>query len=81
MLELRVAGKPIPKSCYLHQLESMGAVGGQRRWRCRRTGRIFTWDALHGEIEVYNLRGKHLGVMDPDGKFIKEAVKGRTIDV
>jgi len=42
---------------------------------------LFTWDSLHGEIEVFNKRGKHLGAMDPFGKFIKSAVKGRKIDV
>jgi hypothetical protein len=38
-------------------------------------------DELHGEFEVYNARGKHLGVVDLEGKWIKEAVKGRKIDV
>jgi hypothetical protein len=42
---------------------------------------LFTWDSLHGEIEVYNGRGKHLGVMDANGKVIKTAVEGRKIDV
>ena len=80
-LESELAGKPIPPDCILHQKTSLGAVSGQKRWRCDRTSRLFTWDALHGEIEVFNRRGKHLGVMDPNGNFIKTAVKGRIIDV
>ncbi|HHQ6731809.1 TPA: colicin E3/pyocin S6 family cytotoxin [Staphylococcus aureus] len=31
-------------------------------------------------MEVYNSKGKHIGVMDPlTGKMIKPAVKGRKI--
>ena len=38
--------------------------------------------SLHGEIEVFNARGKHLGAMDPvTGEMIKSAVPGRAIDV
>jgi len=42
----------------------------------------YTWDSLHGEIEVFNKRGKHIGVVDAvSGELIKDAVKGRSIDV
>ena len=75
-----MAGKPIPKPCFLDNCESLGAINNVRRWRDE-NGRLFTWDALHGEIEVFNKRGKHIGVMDPQGELIKEAVKGRTIYV
>ena len=44
--------------------------------------RYFTWDSMHGEIEVFNKRGFHLGALDPiTCLFIKKAVKGRTINV
>jgi len=36
---------------------------------------------MHGEIEVFNRRGRHIGVLDPLGRPIKDAVKGRRIDV
>ena len=37
---------------------------------------------MPGEIEVYNKRGKHLGVVHAvTGEWIKDAVKGRAIDV
>lgn len=42
-----------------------------KRWRDEH-GRLFTWDSFHGEIEVFNKRGKHLGVMNPQGEPIKE---------
>jgi len=53
------------------------------RWSSADGKRIYTWDALHGEVEVFNRRGRHLGVVDavtgiPNGK---EAVPGRVIDV
>lgn len=44
--------------------------------------RIYTWDGLHGEIEVFNNRGRHLGVLEPvNGMLIKPAQKGRKINV
>jgi hypothetical protein len=45
-------------------------------------GAFYTWDAFHGEIEVFNSNGRHLGVLNAlSGEFIKDAVKGRRIDV
>jgi hypothetical protein len=76
-----VAGKPIPKPCFLDNCESLGAVNGTKRWRDKNGDRLYTWDSLHGEIEVFNKRGRHIGVMNPQGQFIKDAVKGRKIDV
>nr|WP_298115585.1 colicin E3/pyocin S6 family cytotoxin [uncultured Pseudomonas sp.] len=41
----------------------------------------YTWDALHGEVEVFNRRGRHIGVADPvSGLMIKPAVRGRKIN-
>jgi hypothetical protein len=77
-----MAGKPIPKPSVLDECESLGAREGQKRWRSKDGSRIYTWDSLHGEIEVFNKRGRHLGVIDPiTGELIKPAVKGRKIDV
>ncbi len=42
--------------------------------------RLYEWDYTHGDVEVYNYRGQHLGSADPDtGQMIKPAVPGRTI--
>jgi filamentous hemagglutinin len=55
------------------------------RWRGsirRGDNRYYTYDRLHGEIEVFNRRGEHIGVMDPiTGAMISGAVPGRTINV
>lgn len=78
----KLAGKPIPEDCFLNlECLYLGARDGEKRWSSQDAKRLYTWDSMHGEIEVYNKRGKHLGVVDTNGDWIKEAVKGRTIDV
>lgn len=73
--------KPIPDPSFLDNCERMN-YNGERRWRNADGSRIYTWDGLHGEIEAYNPRGKHVGVLDAmTGALIKGAVKGRKIDV
>lgn len=77
-----MAPKPIPNPSFLDDCECLGAFSGERRWRSSDGKRLYTWDSLHGEIEVFNKRGRHLGVIDPiHGNLIKDAVKGRRIDV
>jgi Cytotoxic len=77
-----VPPKPIPRPSILDEFESLGAPYGERRWRSDDGKRLYTWDSLHGEIEVFNGRGKHLGSMDPiTGEMVKPAIAGRTIDV
>jgi hypothetical protein len=74
--------KPIPNPSILDDFEPLGFVSGSRRWRNEDGSRLYTWDALHGEIEVYNSRGKHLGALDPlTGELVKVAVRGRKINV
>jgi len=73
---------PIPNPSILDSCECLKARDGCKRWRSPDGRRIYTWDSLHGEIEVFNKQGKHLGVIDPQTGFLtKPAVKGRTIDV
>ena len=43
--------------------------------------KYYSWDEFHGEIEVFDSRGKHLMVLNPQGEYIKDAVRGRKIDV
>ncbi|WP_071837646.1 colicin E3/pyocin S6 family cytotoxin [Hymenobacter norwichensis] len=71
---------PIPTPCYLDTCEFLGVINGKKRWRSD-SGRLYEWDSLHGEIEVYNRRGKHIAVYDPEGNYKKDAVNGRKIDV
>jgi Cytotoxic len=71
---------PIPSTTFLEGLEFVGQPGGRRRYRGDK--RIYEWDSLHGELEVYDPRGRHLGVADAEsGELIKPAVRGRRIDV
>lgn len=74
---------PIPEGCFLNgtDVEYLG-FKGQRLWRSRVERRLYTWDAVHGHVEVFNLRGRHVAVLDAfTGAIIGEAVPGRRIDV
>jgi putative cytotoxic protein len=74
--------KPIPRPSILDQFEYLGARSGEQRWRSHDGKRLYTWDSLHGEVEVFNARGKHLGVIDAKTEgWLKPAVRGRKIDV
>ncbi len=77
-----MGGVPLPKPCFLDTCEVFGVRGGKKIWRLSETGSFYTWDSLHGEIEAFNRRGKHLGSLDATtGKYVKTAVRGRKIDV
>lgn len=59
-----------------------GGGGLRKRWTDRK-GNIYEWDYLHGELEVYNKRGKHTGVVDPaTGQPVKGkgAIPGRKVE-
>lgn len=74
---------PIPAGCFLNgtDVEYLG-FKGQRLWRSRVERRLYTWDALHGHVETFNFRGRHVAVLDAlTGATIGEAVPGRRIDV
>ena len=73
---------PVPwKAEFLSTLERV-ARKGQPRWRNATRDRLYEWDGVHGELEVYNNRGRHLGAVNPEtGKFSKPPVKGRRIHV
>lgn len=73
---------PIPKPSYLDQCISLGARDGEKRWRSKDGSKLYTWDWTHGDIEVFNKRGRHLGSIDAlSGELIKDPVAGRTINV
>lgn len=75
-------GVPRPHPCYLDRMEPCGAPDGRKRWRNRAGDRYFTWDELHGHIEAFNNRGRHIGVLDAvTGNLIADGVPGRRIDV
>ena len=75
-------GLPKPKPCFLDEQKKFGVRGNQQVWISKNGARYYTWDSLHGEIEVYNKKGFHLGSLDAiTGEFIKPAIKGRKINV
>jgi hypothetical protein len=75
-----MVGKPVP--CFLDECEPLGYIHGSQRWRDRIRKRLYTWDHLHGEIEVFTYKGFHLGAADAiTGILFKPAVKGRKINV
>ena len=54
--------------------------GGVRtRWK-NNDGKILEWDGQHGEVEMYDKTGKHLGAYDPNtGEQIKGPKRNRNI--
>ena len=77
-----MARKPIPKPGFLDRCDYLGYIYGERRWRSCHGGNLLTWDALHGEIEAFDPRGHHTGVLDAvTGERIKPMRKGRRIRV
>ena len=77
-----MAGKPRPRPCFLDGMAKKRVQGVDQVWVSESGKRLYTWDSLHGEIEVFNKRGKHVGVIDAvTGVQIKDAVEGRSIDV
>lgn len=52
-----------------------------KRWRAR-DGTLFEYDQMHGNVEGYSKRGKHLGEFDVyTGEKTGPAERGRTISV
>lgn len=74
-----MGGIPKPKPCFLDQFTKTYVDGTTKVFVDDENDRLYTWDSLHGEIEVFNKRGRHIAVFDPDGNWIKEAVRGRKI--
>ncbi|MBU8710540.1 colicin E3/pyocin S6 family cytotoxin [Bacillus subtilis] len=74
--------KLLPRPSFLDTCLFLKVVGDRKVWQSKDGKRLYTWDSLHGEVEVFNKRGFHLGSADPKtGAFIKSAVKGRRLNV
>jgi len=73
---------PIPNPSYLDGSDFYRFIDGRKVWSDAGKGLFYTWDSLHGEIEVFNKRGRHLGAVDSlTGVFIKDEVKGRKLNL
>ncbi len=77
-----MGGKPIPTPSILDDCEVIQIQRGRKVYRNQKGDRYYTWDSLHGEVESFNKRGRHLGALCPTtGDLIKPAVKGRKLDL
>lgn len=73
---------PKPSPSFLDSQKKHAVIGGRQVWVSEDGSRYFTFDGLHGEIEAFNRRGRHLGVLHAvTGKLIKPAVRGRKLNV
>lgn len=75
-----MGGLPRPRPSILDGLRVVGIEAGRKVYKDATEPVYYTWDSLHGEIEVFDKNGWHLGVADPvTGAIIKPAVRGRRI--
>jgi hypothetical protein len=75
-----MGGKSIPKPSILDSCKVVAVQDNRKIYKDPSEPRYYTWDSLHGELEVFNKSGYHLGVACPrTGEMIKPAVKGRRI--
>ncbi len=64
---------------FLDLLKRVKRRGQRRRWTDGK--QVYEEDTQHGELEKYNQRGRHKGVVSPEtGDIIKGPVKGRRIE-
>ncbi|MFT6550019.1 MAG: hypothetical protein ACJA1I_000045 [Zhongshania marina] len=75
-----MGGIPIPKPSILDSLRVASIEAGRKVYKDDSENVYYTWDSFHGEVEVFNKNGRHLGVACPQtGVLIKPAVRGRKI--
>src|SRR5581483_8643731 len=61
-----------PSLIFLSILARLAGSG----WRTDAGRRLYTWDSLHGEVEVFGARRKHLGALDPvTGRFRQSSAR------
>ena len=69
---------PKPKPCFMDQFEYYRVIDGRKVYRGNKM--LYSWDEFHGEIEVFNKWGWHLGALDAvTGELIKEADNTRRL--
>lgn len=71
---------PKPNPCFLDKFAKYRIINGRQVYKGDKY--YYSYDEKHGEIEVFDFKGWHWGVIDAiTGKLIKDAVKGRRLDV
>lgn len=72
--------RPLPTPSFVDHLQRVPRRG-RKRWR-NNDGVLYEYDSQHSELEMYNSRGRHLGVVDVvTGELIKPGIRGRSMDV
>lgn len=75
-----MGGLPVPIPSMLDGLRVASIDAGRKVYKDATDQVYYTWDSLHGEVEIFNKSGRHLGVADAvTGAIIKPAVRGRKI--
>ncbi|MFC5315448.1 colicin E3/pyocin S6 family cytotoxin [Azospirillum rugosum] len=71
-----------PKPSILDGFDFHKVIDGRKVWKNQDGTRYYSWDALHGEVEMFDRRGYHLGSLHPeDGRPLKDPVRGRRLNV
>ncbi|MNE66487.1 Cytotoxic [compost metagenome] len=75
-----MGGIPRPRPSIIDRLTVAFIEGGRKYYFDPAERRYYSWDSLHGEFEVFNSQGFHLGAACPKtGAMLKPAVRGRRI--
>ncbi|WP_371914487.1 colicin E3/pyocin S6 family cytotoxin [Pseudomonas sp. 37 R 15] len=75
-----MGGKPRPDPSIVSGFRVAYVEGGRKYYFDAVEQRYYSWDSLHGEFEVFDRRGFHLGSVCPEtGLALKPAVRGRRI--
>ena len=78
--ELIASGKAVNRNTdFFKSLIPIGKRNGRATYKNIDENYYYQWDSLHGEWQVYNQLGWHEGVVNENGKRIKNAKKGRKI--
>lgn len=67
-----------PRPSIVDRYKKVKVESGRQYWYDSNEQRYYSWDSLHGEFEVFDKRGYHLGAVCPEtGEYLKDAVRGR----
>lgn len=83
MIIIKAGGKPVYRnSQFFKNLIPIGKRNGRSTYKNINEDYYYQWDSLHGEWQVYNKKGRHIGVLNEIGnKKIKNAKKSRKINI
>ena len=69
-----------PKPSVFDGCRRVGIEAGRQVYKNEEDNIYYTWDSLHGEVEVFDKNGRHLGAACPiSGVLLKPAIRGRRI--